>query len=122
MTGPLFNAAGIIVGGGWRLISKKPIPGNYQLALKILLGVYTVWFGLKLTWNSINGTFSQAAKELCIVLLAMALGKMAGRLMRLQKLSNSIGKYATSVLAAPGESKRFNDGFVMATALFCAGP
>jgi hypothetical protein len=122
MTGPLFNAVGIVAGGAWRLVSKKPIPANYQLALKILLGVYTVWFGLKLTWNSINGSIGQAAKELCIVLLAMALGKMAGKLMRLQKLSNSIGRYATSVLTAPGKEKRFNDGFVLATALFCAGP
>lgn len=122
MTGPLFNAAGIVVGGAWRLISKKPIPGNYQLALKIVLGVYAVWFGLKLTWNSINGNFWQVAKELSIVLVAMALGKIVGRLLRLQKLSNSIGQYANSMLTEPRESKRFNDGFMVATALFCAGP
>ncbi|HEX4119892.1 MAG TPA: DUF554 family protein [Verrucomicrobiae bacterium] len=122
MTGPLVNAAGILAGAGWRLFSKKPIPATYQLALKIVLGVYTMWFGLKLTWNSINGSIGQAAKELGIVLVAMSLGKMAGKLMRLQKLSNTIGQYATSVLTAPGDTRRFNDGFLMATALFCAGP
>ena len=122
MTGAILNAAGIVVGGIWALIAKKPIPAIYQLALKIILGVYTVWFGLKLTFGSINGSIAQGAKELCIVLLAMTLGKMTGKLIRLQKLSNSVGQYASSVLAAPTANKRFSEGFVMATALFCAGP
>jgi uncharacterized membrane protein YqgA involved in biofilm formation len=122
MIGPIINAAGIVVGGACALIARKPIPALYQTALKVVIGVYAVWFGLKLTWSSINGSFTQAVKELCVVLLAMTLGKMTGRLLRLQKLSNSIGQYASSVLAAPPGAKRFSDGFVMATALFCAGP
>jgi uncharacterized protein len=122
MTGAIVNAAGIVVGGLWALVARKPIPALYQSALKIVLGVCAIWFGLKLTWTSINGSLAQAAKELCIVLLAMTLGKMAGQLLRLQKFSNSVGKYASSVLAAPAANKRFSDGFTMATALFCAGP
>jgi uncharacterized membrane protein YqgA involved in biofilm formation len=122
MTGAVINAAGIVVGGVWALIARKPIPVLYQTALKIVVGIYTVWFGLKLTWTSINGSLGQAAKELCIVLLAMTLGKMAGKLCRLQKFSNSIGQYASSVLAAPKADKRFSDSFTMATALYCAGP
>jgi uncharacterized membrane protein YqgA involved in biofilm formation len=122
MTGAMINAAGIVVGGVGALIARRPIPAIYQLALKIILGVSTMWFGLKLTWSSLNGSIAQGAKELCIVLLAMTLGKMAGKLIRLQKLSNSVGQYATSVLTAPTAHKRFSDGFVMATALFCAGP
>jgi uncharacterized protein len=122
MTGAIINAAGIVVGGTWALIARRPVPAIYQSALKIILGVYTIWFGLKLTWSSINGSFAQAAKELCIVLLAMTLGKMTGKIIHLQKLSNSVGQYAASVLAAPTDSKRFSEGFVMATALFCAGP
>jgi uncharacterized membrane protein YqgA involved in biofilm formation len=47
---------------------------------------------------------------------------MAGQLMRLQKLSNSIGRRATQTLSAPPEQRRFDDGFKLATALFCAGP
>jgi hypothetical protein len=122
MTGAMLNAAGIVVGGVGALIARRPIPAIYQLALKIILGVSTMWFGLKLTWSSLNGSIAQGAKELCIVLLAMTLGKMTGKLIRLQKLSNSVGQYATSVLTAPTAHKRFSDGFVMATALFCAGP
>jgi hypothetical protein len=122
MTGAIINAAGIVVGGVGALVARRPIPATYQLALKIVIGVFAVWFGLKLAWSGINGTITQAARELGIVLLAMVLGKMAGKLCRLQKLSNSVGQYATSVLAAPNADKKFSDGFVMATALFCAGP
>ncbi len=122
MTGAIINAAGIVVGGGCALIAKKPIAAINQLALKIIIGVYAVWLGLKLAWSGINGSVGQCAKELGIILLAMVLGKMAGKLFRLQKLSNSVGQYATSVLATPPDGKRFSDGFVIATALFCVGP
>ena len=40
----------------------------------------------------------------------------------MQDFSNSIGHYATRSLAADGKSKRFSEGFLLATALFCAGP
>jgi hypothetical protein len=122
MTGPIINAVGIILGGLWALAARRPIAGLYQLALKIVLGVYVIWFGLKLTWSSINGSIGQVAKEMAIVLVAMTAGRIVGRLMHLQKLSNSIGKHATTVLSAPGANNRFNEGFVMATGLFCAGP
>jgi hypothetical protein len=122
MIGPVINAAGIVAGGVFGLAARKPMAANYQLALKIGLGVYTMWFGLRLAWVSFNGGLRQIFKELCIVVLAMILGKLAGKLMRLQQLSNSIGRHATRTLAAPKGKTRFNDGFLLATGLFCAGP
>jgi uncharacterized membrane protein YqgA involved in biofilm formation len=93
-----------------------------QAALKIVLGVFALWFGLRLTWVSVNGSFRQIAKEMGILLLALALGKLAGKLMRLQKLSNSIGHYATRLLTVSAGRRPVNDGFMVATSLFCAGP
>ena len=122
MIGAIINSAGIVAGGLWALTVKKPLSGPYQLAVKVVLGVFTVWFGLQLTWRSLNGSAGQVLKELCLVLLAMALGKLAGRVLRLQALSNSIGQYATRAMAASAGQKRFGDGFLLATALFCAGP
>jgi uncharacterized membrane protein YqgA involved in biofilm formation len=122
MSGAVINAAGIVIGGGCGMIFKKPIPNLYQLALKIALGVYTIWFGLRLSWVSINGNARQVLKEISIMLLAMAAGKFVGHLMRLQRTSNSVGHYATRALAAPSVNKQFSDGFLLATALFCVGP
>jgi len=122
MTGAFINALGIVAGGAWGLAARKPIPPPYPLALKIILGVYTIWFGLKLTWVNLNGSLRQVSGELGLVVLALALGKITGRCLRLQKLSNSIGRCATQTLAAPAGPGRFNDGFLLATGLFCAGP
>jgi uncharacterized membrane protein YqgA involved in biofilm formation len=122
MTGALINALGIVAGGAWGMAARKPIAPTYALALKVVLGVATIWFGLKLALSSLNGSLRQWFGQLGLVLLAMALGKMAGQLMRLQKLSNSIGRRATQTLSAPPEQRRFDDGFKLATALFCAGP
>jgi len=122
MIGAVINSAGIVAGGVCALAIKKPIPNRFQLAAKVMLGVYTVWLGLQLTWKSLNGSVVQILKQLCIVMLAMSLGKLVGRMLRLQEFSNSIGQYATRSLAASGKEKRFSDGFLVATALFCAGP
>ena len=122
MTGAWINAGGIVAGGLWGLAVRKPIPSPYPQALKIILGVLTVYSGLKLTWVSWNGNFRQLLAELGIVTLAMALGKLIGKLLRLQALSNSIGRHATQTMAVPAGPNRFNDGFLIATGLFCAGP
>lgn len=53
----------------------------------------------------------------------MSLGKLVGKLLHLQKLSNSIGKYATAKMsdAVPGQTN-FSDGLVVCALLSCANP
>jgi uncharacterized membrane protein YqgA involved in biofilm formation len=121
MNGAMINALGIVLGGAWGLAVRKPVSPSWQMVLKFVFGVYLTWFGLKLTWFSINGGFRQCFAMLGIVLLAMSLGKLIGQLLRLQKFSNSVGRHASQTLAAPSP-RRFNDGFLMATGLFCVGP
>jgi uncharacterized protein len=122
MNGAWINALGIVLGGAGSLVARKAIPASSALALKIILGVLTIWYGLRLTWVSLNGSFRQLAGELGIVLLAMVAGKIIGKLLHLQKLSNSIGRHATATLTTPPGPSRFNDGFLLTTGLFCVGP
>ncbi len=123
MVGALINSAGIVLGGILALVLKKPVSAANQSRARVLLGVFTVWFGLTLTLSSLNGSAVQRLKQLAIVLLAMALGKLAGKLLRLQRLSNAVGQFATRKMAAAASGKpQFNDGFRVATALFCAAP
>src|SRR5437016_4839200 len=114
MLGPLINVAGIILGGLAAFVIKKPISARHQSVLKIAVAVATVWFGLKLTWNSLNGGFLPILKQLAIVLIAMAIGKLIGKLLRLQKLSNSIGQYATREISAATGRKSFDQSFMIA--------
>jgi hypothetical protein len=88
----------------------------------VLLGASTVCLGLSLAVTSLNGSAWQRLKLLGIVLLAMTLGKWIGRLLGLQKLSNALGQFAARKMAGAGSRPQFNEGFQVATALFCAAP
>jgi len=122
MLGALINSAAIVAGGIWGLAAKRPVPGPIELLAKVGLGVFTIWFGLRLTWRSLNGSVRQVLGELGVVLLAMTLGKLAGKLLRLQKISNAIGRAATRKVSEVGDGGSFDDGFLTATSLYCAAP
>jgi uncharacterized membrane protein YqgA involved in biofilm formation len=127
LIGPLLNGAAIIIAVVIALATKKNIPARQQTNLRIILGACIVWFGLKLTWSSLSGSFGFWLKQFATVMLAMVLGKIVGRILHLQKISNSIGRFANTkmeqALAKSSSAPRtFEDGFLVSTALFCAGP
>jgi hypothetical protein len=124
MLGTILNAAGILIGGIVGLvITRQPSPAT-QFAAKGLMGVGTVFIGLRLTWLNLNGSSLQILKQITIILLTLILGKLAGRFLHLQKASNRLGQYARTRVAQtkPGDSQRFSDGFNTCALLFCAGP
>ena len=124
MTGAILNAAGIIAGGIVGLARAKPLRPATQSFFKIALGVFTIYCGLRLTWLSVNGPFLQILKQIAIALLAVMLGKPAGRLLHFQKASNHLGQYARDLMdrAKPGAPHHFTDGFNTCAMLFCAAP
>jgi uncharacterized membrane protein YqgA involved in biofilm formation len=123
MWGTILNTGTIIAGGTSGLALGKELSARTQLRLKAILGVLVVYVGLKTTWTAINGNFSQVMKQIGIMLLAILLGNIVGKLLHLQKLLNRLGEHARSLLqkSAPGQS-RFAEGFVTCTILFCVGP
>jgi uncharacterized membrane protein YqgA involved in biofilm formation len=124
LSGTVLNVAGIVVGGVVGLSRRKPLPPSTESFFKVALGAFTVFYGLRLTWLSLNGPPGKVLKQLLIAVLALMLGKVAGRLLRLQKLSNRLGQAARQRIAAatsPG-TNRLSDGFKTCTALFCAAP
>ncbi|HEY5915066.1 MAG TPA: DUF554 family protein [Verrucomicrobiae bacterium] len=125
MIGTLVNAAGIMIGG----IVGLARPGfslsrSNEDALKVVLAALTVFCGLRLTWANLSGSWSQILKQLLIVIVAMILGKLAGRLLRLQNASNALGGWARDRISVrkPGDPNRASDGFKVCAALFCAAP
>ena len=121
MVGALINSAGIVLGGVMAMALKKPIPARTQGKIQFFLGVFTVWYGLEMVVLNLNGTIWQRLKLLGIVMVEMVLGKLTGKVLRLQKLSNATGQFATRKMAAGGMA-RINDGFQVTTALFCVAP
>jgi uncharacterized membrane protein YqgA involved in biofilm formation len=124
VTGTILNALTIVLGGTLAAASKRSLPAGTQNWLKIVLGALMVFFGLRLTWMSLSGPFSQLLKQLGIVVLAMMLGKLTGSVLRLQKASNRLGRYATRLIESKAlpRRNRLSDGFTTCSLLFCAAP
>ncbi len=124
MIGTILNVAGILVGGVVGLARRKPLSPTAEAFFKAMLGAFTVFYGLRLIWVSLGGSFGQILKQLLIAVLALMLGKLTGRLLRLQKFSNHLGRAARARIAAaqPGDSRQLSEGFKACAALFCAAP
>lgn len=122
--GTILNVAAIVLGGLAGLMIRKQPSANTQSFFKVALGVATVFFGLRLTWFGINGSFGHALGQIGIVLLSLSLGNLLGKLLRLQKASNRIGTLTRDRMmrATPQNAQRFTDGFIVCSLLFCAAP
>ena len=124
MTGAFLNAIGILLGGLFGLARREPLSARAQIFFRNALGAATVFFALRLVWLSVNGTFLSCLKQLFIAVFAVVLGNGIGKLLRLQKLSNRLGHYATRLLssAETNPSRKMADGFCACTILFWAAP
>ena len=124
MTGAFLNALGVLFGGLFGLALRRPLSLGTQIFLRSALGACTVFSGLCLVWSSVNGPFLAGLKQVCIAILAVTAGSMLGKLFGLQKISNRLGRFAGSVIAADqtGAPCKVGDGFKACAVLFCAAP
>ena len=124
MIGVWLNVAGILLGGILGIFRPRAFSPANEAFFKNLLGALTVFYGLRLTWLSLNGTVGQVMRQLVIMVISLMLGRMIGKLLRLQKLSNRIGQAARETIgrAKPDDPRRVNVGFRTCAALFCAAP
>jgi len=124
MTGAIINAAGIIVGGFIGLARTTPLSAQAQGFFKVALGAFTIFFGLRLTWLSVGGSFGVVIKQLFITLLALILGRLLGKLIGIQRASNHLGQYARKLIETnrPNDPHRFGNGMNVCAILFCAAP
>ena len=124
MIGAFLNALGILAGALFGLTARAPLSARSQNFFKLALGIGTVACGLKLVVENLHGNFPNAVKELFLGVLAVVLGCWLGKLLRLQKISNRIGRHAGTLLAAAQKNPpaRPADGLLAGTILFCAAP
>jgi uncharacterized protein len=95
-----------------------------QFFFRTMLGAATVFLGLHLVWLNVGGTVWLVAKQLLVAVLAVTLGFGAGKLLRLQKLSNRLGHYAAGLiaLAQSNAPRKTGHGFTACVILYCAAP
>src|SRR5512143_3055343 len=64
MIGTILNVAGILLGGAVGLIRRRPLSAAAESYFKVTLAAITVFYGLRLTWVGLNGSFLQMLKQL----------------------------------------------------------
>ncbi len=118
------NVVGIVTGAAVGAVRKQPLSERREHFIRSGLGAFTVFYGMRLVWQSLNGPILQVLKQLGIAILALGIGKFLGRMLHLQRASNRVGQFARERLAEarPDSPRRFADGFTVCTALFCAAP
>lgn len=124
MLGTILNVTAILVGGVIGLTVGKDLSPAWQSRLKAALGILSMFVGMRMTWGGLRGGFSSIMAQLGIVMLALVLGNLIGKMLGLQRRLNQLGKYAKDRYSArPGEhNNRFSDGFITCSLLFCVGP
>ncbi len=124
MIGTAINALGILAGGIAGSLRTQPLSVAQESFWKVTLGIFSVYYGLRLTWINLNGPLLQIFKQLLIVIIALFLGRWTGWLLQLQKMSNQIGQKARDRInaASTGTTEPSSDGFKICAALFCAAP
>lgn len=123
MIGTWLNLAGIGLGGAAGLVWRRQPPASTQQFLKLALGVYTVWIGLRMAVSGLHGSAWDVTRQLLLAVLAMMLGRLLGKLLHIQKGLNRFGRIASAKLGANASSPPpAGDGFKAATVLLCAAP
>ncbi len=123
MIGALLNALGILLGMLSGLAGRGELSARTQNQIKSALGALTAFCGLQLVWQNVGGSFTAVLKQLFLAVLALVLGNLVGKILRLQKISNRLGRHAAALVAAAQASAgRKADGFIAGTILFCAAP
>jgi uncharacterized membrane protein YqgA involved in biofilm formation len=124
MIGTAINVAGILAGGIAGLVRGNQLSPAQESFFKVMLGVFTVFYGLRLTWMSLSGSVLHVLAQLGIAVLALTAGKLVGKLLGLQNFSNRLGRKATeTIAAAAGNTQpRGSKGFKVCASLFCAAP
>ncbi len=122
--GAFLNALGILLGALGGLVARVPLSARAQGFFKAALGAFTVFYGLRLVYENVQGTFTGCARQIFVAALAVVLGCWTGKILQLQKISNRVGHHAALLLAAaqknpPGKAAA---GFTAASILFCAAP
>ncbi len=94
MNGAFLNALAILLGSLCGLVRRTPLPARAQAGLRTVLGAATMITGIGLVAGNWGGSFLVAVKRLLITFLAVVLGYWVGKLLRLQDVSNQLGRLA----------------------------
>lgn len=116
----------ILIGGALGLALSKELSYKTQHRLKMVLGVFIIYAGLSTAYQAFHGPLGHFIKQFIVVMLALIVGNLIGRALKLQQGVNWLGRWARvkfdSNVKDANAPNRFSEGFVTCSLLFCVGP
>jgi uncharacterized membrane protein YqgA involved in biofilm formation len=123
MIGTFINVFFVIAGSLFGLWSRKDFNAAQQNLIKNLLGVFSVWIGLKTIWSGLGGGFGRSCLLIIVSMVAMSLSKFLGKALGLQTSMNKLGKHAKEMMQKGRDpQKAVGNAFLTGTILFCTTP
>ncbi len=118
MVGTLLNVATILIGGLIGLVAGSRIPTKFRETLVSAMGLFTLAYGILMFGETAN---------ILIPLGSLIFGTILGEWLKIEDGLEHLGqtlqaKVNRSDQTLSSNAKRFVDGFVTASLLFCIGP
>ena len=124
-TGTLLNVAAILVGSGVGVALGERLPERTRDVVMDGLGLVTLLVGA-LTCVAVRDaaltSATGSAGPVLVVLGAILIGGIIGSLLRLEARVEDLGHWLRSKLVRDGQDRKFVEGFVSASLIFCVGP
>jgi len=127
-TGTLVNVATVLVGSGVGVLVGQRLPERTRDVVTDALGLTTLLIAILSAFAVTDPALIAAvgtSAPMLIVLGSLLVGGIVGSLLRLEARVESLGGWLQSRLTRTGDSaerRRFIEGFVAASLLFCTGP
>jgi uncharacterized protein len=123
IVGTLINVVVVALGALVGLSTHKDLTPEWQGKVRKLLGVFLIWYGLMMIWKGLNGSFWQVSHQFVILMVSLIIGRIVGRLLRIQVSLNRLGKFARQQLSLPpAQARQPSPGFLACTIVYCAAP
>lgn len=122
------NVATVLIGGGAGLLLGNRLAEDTRRIVTDALGLVTLLIAGLSAWSVTDPALANAVGDeapVMIVLGALLIGAIIGSLLHLEDRLSSIGGWLQSKLSrsdASAERRRFIEGFVVSSLVFCVGP
>lgn len=133
INGTVINAITVALGSGAGLLLSNRLPQRYQQIVLSALGLTTIGLGIDaavLSFSQTVGKFqpgvlapqTYGARLAMVMIASLVIGSVLGTALRLHERIEGFGEWVHARFGGGEGGKRFAEGFLTASVIFCVGP